>query len=54
MLKREIYQSIGHTAELDYLNSLATSTAELTEAPSSDPEPAWNHCLCQQEDKSIL
>jgi hypothetical protein len=54
MLKREICESIGRTAELDDLNSLATCTTEFTEAPSPDPEPGWNHCLCQQEDKSIV
>jgi len=37
MLKREISQSIAQIAELDDLNSLATCSAKITQAPSLDP-----------------
>jgi len=37
MLKREIRQSIARIAELDDLNSLATCSTKITEAPSPDP-----------------
>jgi hypothetical protein len=37
LLKREIRQSIARIAELDDLNSLATCSTKMTEAPSPDP-----------------
>ena len=37
MLKREIHQSIARIAKLDYLNSLATCSTKIFEAPSPDP-----------------
>jgi hypothetical protein len=37
MLKREIRQSIAQIAELDDLNSLATCSTNITQAPSPDP-----------------
>jgi len=37
MLKKEIRQSIARIAELDDLNSLATCSTKITEAPSPDP-----------------
>ena len=37
MLKRETCQSIARIAELDNLNSLATCSTKITEAPSLDP-----------------
>ena len=37
MLKREIRQSIARIAELGDLNSLATCSTKITEAPSPDP-----------------
>jgi len=36
-LKREIRQCIARIAELDDLNSLATCSTKITEAPSPDP-----------------
>ena len=44
MLKREIHQSITQI-ELDDLNSVATCSTKMTEAPSPDCNQC---CVCQQ------
>jgi hypothetical protein len=53
MVKKEICQSIARIAELDDLNSLATCSTKITEAPSPDSWPDWNQYLCQQLIKII-